>query len=329
MVTIYAILIFAAILMQAFFTASEMAFTTVNRNKLKSLVESGDRRANKLYNFLRKEGVYLGVTLVGTNMAVVISSISATRVFGEYFGHKTSPLITILVMVPLTLILAEIIPKMIARQFSMGLALNTVVPASSFYRLFYPLIFVVSSIARFFLKPFAKNKSTREIMLTKTDLKKVLLLGYKTGEVEEDEVERIHKILDLGAKIVEKIMVPLYRVSSVSRIDTISDLKKLVSLTGFSRIPVYKNHKNNILGIVNIYDILFSRGAENQDWKAGDFMRDAVYVNKKDRLDIALARLRHKKQPMGIVVEEKNMVVGIVTIEDILEEIVGEIGDGD
>lgn len=327
MITIYTILIFAAILMQAFFTASEMAFTTVNRNKLKSLVTSGNRRANKLYNFLKKEGVYLSVTLVGTNMAVVISSVAATRIFVEYFGVKISPLITIFIMVPLTLILAEIIPKMIARQFALGFALNTVVPVSSFYRLFYPLIFAVNSVARFFLIPFAKNKSSRGLTLTKTDLKKILLLGYGTGEVEDDEIELIHKVLDLETKPVEKIMVPLYKVASISSEDIVSNLKNLVSLTGFSRIPVYKEHKNNILGIVNIYDILFDRGKENKNRKSRDFMRDAVYINKNDGLDIALARLRHKKQPMGIVIAEENMSVGIVTIEDILEEIVGEIGD--
>lgn len=173
--------------------------------------------------------------------------------------------------------------------------------------------------------PFGERKTPWDLSFTKGDLKKMLLLGHETGEVETDEVELIHKVLEFGGKKVEKIMVPLYRVSSIDTEDTIENLKRLISITGFSRIPVYRENKNSIVGIVNIYDILFktSNGEENATVK--DFIRDPVYLKRDDGLDIALARLRHREQPMGIVVEDDNHVVGIITIEDMLEEIVGEI----
>ena len=327
MITLYTILVLAAILMQAFFTASEMAITSANRIRLRGLVDSGDAHALKLSNFLKREGDYLGTTLVGTNIAVVISSVLATRIFVEYFGPNLSPVLATVVMVPLTLVFAEIVPKIIARQFAMAFALKAVNPLSGFYRAFLPLIVTVNAVARTLLMPFEKGKAPRDLTFTKSDLKKILLLGYETGEVEADEVELIHKILDFGTKRVEEIMVPLYRVSSISADDVAGDLKRLVSLTGFSRIPVYQKSKNNIVGIINIYDILFKTGEGEEKMLVGDFIREPVYINWKDPLDIALARLRHKKQQMGIVVDEGDNVVGIVTIEDMLEEIVGEIED--
>jgi putative hemolysin len=327
MITLYTILVIAAIIVQAFFTAAEMAFTSTSKIKLRGLVDSGDAHAQKLDKFLKKEGVYLGTTLVGTNIAVVISSVLATRIFTEYFGLAVSPILTTVVMVPLTLVFAEFVPKIIARQIPTTVALNVVTPLSSFYRTFYPLIITVNSIAKFLLIPFGKRKPSQDADLTKSDLKRVLLSGYETGEVEADEVELIHKVLDFGAKKVEGIMVPLYRVSSITEDDITDNLKKLVSLTGFSRIPVYRKTKNNIIGIANIYDILFEIEETKEKKTVKDFIRDPVYVSRKDPLDIALARLRHQKQPMGIVVENGNLAVGIVTIEDMLEEIVGEIED--
>ncbi|MFC1548510.1 hemolysin family protein [Candidatus Omnitrophota bacterium] len=327
MITIYTILILAAIMIQAFFTASEMAFTSVNRIKLKSLIESGDSHAIELNEFLNQGGGYLGTTLVGTNIAVVVSSVLATRIFAEYFEPGIAPLLATVIMVPTTLVFAEIVPKLISRQFSTGFALRAHTALSTFRRIFFPLVVTVNGIARVFLMPFGKTKAHWDVTFTKSDLKRVLLTGYETGEVEADELELIHKVLDFGTKKVESIMVPMYRVSSIGSDDIADNLKRLVSLTGFTRIPVYTGNKNNIVGIVNIYEVLFRKEEEEEKNIVKDFIREPVYINRKDGLDIALARLRHKEQPMGIVMEEGDKIVGIVTIEDILEEIVGEIED--
>lgn len=325
MIPLYTILILAAIGMQAFFTASEMAFTSVNRIKLKGLLESGDPEAHELHDFLSQEGAYLGATLMGTNIAVVVASVLATRIFAEYFDHGMVPVVTTACMVPVTLIFAEIVPKIIARQFSTNFALKAIKPLKSFHKVFSPVIIAVNAVARVILMPFGKRETPWDISLTKGDLKKILLLGHQTGEVEADEVELIHKVLEFSGKKLEGIMIPLYRVSSIAIDDTIDNLKRLVTLTGFSRIPVYQGNKNNIVGIVNIYDILFKADNGDDDPGIKNFVREPVFVNTEDGLDIALARLRHREQPMGITVDQDNHVVGIVTIEDMLEEIVGEI----
>ncbi|NQT33046.1 MAG: DUF21 domain-containing protein [Candidatus Omnitrophica bacterium] len=327
MITLYTLLILAAIAMQAFFTASEMSLTSVNRVKLKDLVDSGDKGALGLNSFLKKKGGFLGATLVGTNIAVVVSSVVATRIFAEYFGVGAAPLVATICMVPITLVFAEIAPKMIARQFAMPVALKAVGPLRTFQKIFYPLIVAVNFVARGLIMPFGKRLAPEDMTFSKSDLKKLLILGHETGEVEADEVELIHKVLDFGAKKLEKIMVPLYTVSSIRADDTVDNLKRLVAYTGYSRIPVYRKDKDNIIGIINIYDILFSEKEDGEEAFVEDFIREPVYLSRKDGLDIALARLRHKKQPMGIVVNDGEEVAGIVTIEDMLEEIVGEIED--
>ncbi|MDD4957152.1 MAG: hemolysin family protein [Candidatus Omnitrophica bacterium] len=327
MIPLYTILVVAAIFFHAFFTASEMAFTSVNRVRLRSLVDAGSRPAIRLHDFLKDEGAYLGTTLVGTNISVVISSVLATRIFMEYFPQETVSVLVTLIMVPLTLMFAEIIPKILARQFATTMALRLVYPIGSFNKIFRPVISVVNFIARRIISPIRGGQARTRPTVTKSDLKKLLYLGHEMGTVEAGEVELIHKVLDFGTKKAGSIMVPLYRLSSISAEDPVSDLKKLVALTGFSRIPVYRERKNNIVGIINIYDILYTNGAGVDDMPVQKFMRELVYLDKDDGLDIALARLRHRKQPMGIVADQMSQIVGIVTIEDILEELVGELED--
>lgn len=326
MITIYTVLVIGAIIMQAFFTATEMSFTSANKLKLRSLAESGDQHAAKLMDFLGKEGTFLGTSLVGTNIAVILNSVLATRIFIEYFGTDLAPLFTTCVMVPVTLIFGEITPKIIARQYATSLSLRLIEPLSAFFKLVRPVIIIVNAISRFLLSPFGARKKPWDFTFTKSDLKRLLLLGHETGDVNADEVEMIHKVLDFGGKTVENIMIPMYRVSSAGIDDTVESIKKIVALTGFSRIPVYEGDKENIKGVVNIYEVLFSDNVdENAPLK--EFLRNAVHIDKDDGLDIALTRLRYKKQQMGIVTGEGRKSLGIVTIEDILEEIVGELED--
>lgn len=326
MFTLYLILIVAAIAMQAFFTSSEMAFTSADKLRLKHLAESGDKKAIRLMNFLNKEGMFLATTLVGTNICIITSSTLATRIFIEYFGDSFAPLFAICVMVPVSLVFGDITPKMIARHFATPLSLRMIGPLESFFMLFRPFIVAVNSIARVILAPFGARKKPWDFTFTKSDLKRLMLMGHETGEVNADEVEMIHKVLDLGGVTVERIMIPMYRVSSISHDESIGALKKIVAMTGFSRIPVRRPGSQEVAGIVNIYDVIFSCEA-NDNSSLEDFMREPVCLDKEDPLDIALTRLRNRKQPMGIVLGPDKNPVGVVTIEDILEEIVGEIED--
>ncbi|MBD3379168.1 MAG: DUF21 domain-containing protein [Candidatus Omnitrophica bacterium] len=327
MITIYTLTVLISLFLMAFFTASEMACTSVNRIRIKAMSEEGNKRAERLAKFLGNEGLFLGTTLVGTNIMTVVSSALATRIFTEYFDPSLAPALATALMVPVTLIAGEVVPKMIAGHYSTGFAMSAVVPLTSFLRILRPVIFLVNSIAKILLFPFRGQRESWDTNFSKTDLKKILLTGHEFGEVEADEVELIHKVLDFGGKTVEKIMIPLYMVSSLNENEKGDDLKRLVSLTGYSRIPVYSGNKRNIVGIANIYDLLFNGEEDRESVPVKKFMREVVDVRSDDGLDIALARLRHRKQPMGVVTGTDGRIVGIITIEDMLEEIVGEIED--
>ena len=229
MVIIYTISIMFAILMQAFFAASETALTCTDGAKLKGLVDTGNKFAIKLEGFLKKKGAYLGTTLIGTNIAVVAASALATRIFAEYFNPEFSAILATVILVPITLLFAEIIPKIIARYYSLDFALRIVSPLTKFSKLFHPLIVFLNAVSGFLLWPFRGQKPSWDYTLTKGDIKQMLLLGHQTGEVEADEVELIHNVLDLGSITVEKIMVPLYKVSSIETDDEINieELKEL------------------------------------------------------------------------------------------------------
>jgi len=327
MIVIYAILAIFAVFGQAFFTASEMAVTAINKIKFKASVDEGDPNALKLNDFLKEDGKFLGTTLAGTNLAVIIASVFVTRVFSEYFDPRLASILTTAVMVPVTLVFAEIIPKTVALQFSTQLALKVVTPLIAVNRMLGVLVNMVNRVSGAILRPFRKGKGAWDLDFTKRDLKSLLVSGHEAGEVEKDELEIIQRVMDFGGKQVRGSMIPIYRVYAVDIEDNIDDVKKLISLTGFSRIPVYTGRKDNISGVINIYDILFSREEESDRLKVSDFMREPVSVRDDDGLDIALTRLRHKKQPMGVVLNSEDKVIGIITIEDMLEELVGQIED--
>jgi CBS domain containing-hemolysin-like protein len=327
MITLYTIAGVFFFIIHAFFTASEMAFTAVNKVKLSGLAEKGDLKAKKLNDFISKEGMFLGTTLVGTNVSVIIVTALTTRVCEEYFDAAMVPLITTIILVPLTLIFVEIVPKMIARQFSLPVSLYCITPLENFFRLFKPLILLINSIAALILKPFRAKTSSWELTFTKSDLKKLISSFHETGGVEKNEVELLHKALDFSGKTAGNVMLPLYKVSSLNDIDTIDMLKQLISLTGYSRVPVYNEKKSNMIGIANIYDVLYRTDQEPSIETVSDIIRPALFLSERESLDQVLSKLRHEKQPMGIVRDDTLKAVGVITIEDILEQLVGDIED--
>ncbi|KJJ83951.1 hemolysin [Candidatus Omnitrophus magneticus] len=327
MLSIYTFIVIVSFIAIAFFSGIETAFTAIDKLRLKMLVNEKNSRAIKLNNFLKKEEIFLGTTLVGTNLATIIAATMVTRLLAEYLPEAILPLVSTIIVVPVTLVFCEIIPKIIARQFPTTIALYTFIPLSNFSKIFHPIIVAVNAIARIILFPFMHKNSSWEEILTKSDIKALLYYGRETGEVEQSEVDLIYKVLDFEVRLVKDRMVPLYRVSSVFENDTIENLKSLVFLSGFSRFPVYKDSKVDIQGVINIYDVLFDKEENIEKYQVKDFVRSAVYVDIEDRLDIALARLRHHKQPMGVVLGQNKKAVGIITIEDIMEDLVGNIED--
>ncbi|MFH1791823.1 MAG: hemolysin family protein [Candidatus Omnitrophota bacterium] len=323
MITEYVLIITLCVLMNAFFAGSEAALTSMNKIRLRHLVEVGDPRAVMISNFVKKSGFFLGTTLVGTNLSVIVGSVFATQLFYAWFGEKAA-LVSTIVMTPLTLIFGELVPKTVFRQSANGISRIIITPLMFSLRVLYPLIYVVTGITNLVLAPFrgASAKIDHRPFLNRKDIEIMLSMRQPEGFDTPDGRDLIQRIFRLGRVSIGSVMVPIRNAAAMNVNDTVENLKKTAVRTRFSRFPVYENEPSNIVGTVNIYDVLFS---DSERPMLREYLKPAFFVGVSDPVDDVLATLRNMKKPMGIVRDGKAVCAGIVTIEDLLEEIVGEI----
>lgn len=322
MVTEYLLAITFFVIVNGFFAGSEAALTAINRIRLRHLVESGDRRAIAIERFLSKEGQFLGTTLVGTNLAVIVSSALATQLFGRWLGGEAA-FVSTAVMTVIILIFGEVIPKTIFRQSANAISAKIIVPLTYMHKALYPIIFVATSITDAIMSPFKKRAKIKEQpFITRKDIESVLGMKKRGNIVILDRETLIQRIFKLGRTRIGDIMTPLKAAVSVGTEDTAGAVKALAKRTRYSRFPVYEGRPGNIVGTVTIYDLLFD--AEG-DRALRAYVQAPLYIHQRMPVDEVLSQLRKKKKPMAIVIDEAGASVGLVTIEDLLEEIVGEI----
>jgi len=329
MISMLVVFILLLIGLNAFFAGSETALTSLNKIRLRHLVESKDKRAILLNNFLKDKSRFLGTTLVGTNIALVMGSALATHLFSVLGLGKNSAFFSTIIMTTLVLIFGEIIPKTFFRQSSNAISLKIIIVLRFFYKLLYPIIFIVSAITKIILWPFKARPEAQaqKPFMSKNDIEEMLSASLSASKKNDfigpDERTLIQRIFKMGVTTVRKIMIPLNEATLLSKTAEVKDLKALAKSSGFSRIPVYEGRITNIVGIVNVYDILFSVG----DYSTlGNYIQQPFFVNEDERIDRVLHDLRKKKNLIAIVINNEGKGVGLVTIEDLLEELVGEIG---
>ena len=302
------IVIALCIILAGFFSGSEMALISVNRVKLRHLAETGRQDAIKIIKLIKKPEHVLAMVLVGTNIAVVAASGLCTGLVGKWRS--------ILIITPLMLIFAETIPKFLFRQRANELALRFAKPILFFYKLLYPVVYVILYLSG------QKERPRKSPFVTREELKYLIREGEHSGAIEPRERSIIYSIFDFGAKKVKEITMPLKKVATIDGEADIMALEGIAKRTGYSRIPIYETRKDNIIGIANILDAAF---VEDTTQKVKQFARPCTFVSQDTPIDKVLLTLQSKKQPLAIVNDENRNSIGIVTIEDLVEEIVGEI----
>lgn len=325
------ILIMCCLALTAFFDGSETALISANRMRLRTMSEQGDRRAGKVVQLLERPSRLLGVTLVGSNLFSVASITLASVLVGVLFRHfseKPHPsledALTTVVMTPLLLIFTQIIPKAVgrARANSISRTISTSMRRASvlLYPLAYPLGKIGNSIALLFGRHSGPDDST-----AMEELKILAKLGERHGVIRPQQSKMISSVFDLREQTIERAMVPLVDVVSVERNTNLKEFYSKVSRERFSRYPVYSGRTDNIIGIVNVLDVLYS--GESSGTIRPFVHEDVVYLPESKHITSSLQELQQSQHPMGIVVDEYGGVVGIVTLEDIVAEIVGEMKD--
>ncbi len=306
------------IILSAFFSASETAFSSVNLIRLRQYVDDGRPGAKKALNVAERFDEVLLAILIGNNIVNLASASLATIVATEVLnlGASGAPIATA-VMTVLIIIFGEILPKSYAKENSESLALSIGTIYYYMIKVMKPLIFIFMVLKDFVAKLYSKKED--EPSVTEDELNVIIDTMEEEGVLQQDEVEMLQSVLDLSETFVKDIMTP--RVDVVA-VDVFFEEK-------YSRIPVYDESRDNIVGILYERD-LFSAIIENgstDDLLIADVMRDPMYVSYTMRVSDLLTRLQLEKQHLAIVADEYGGTAGLVTMEDVLEEVVGEIYD--
>ncbi len=321
-------LIFLCVLSEAFFSGSEIAIVSLPKIELQKRLKKGDRGARLLSELLKEPEKLLTTTLIGTNLSTVTgSTVFTTYVMGEIvhifpFLSGYPEIITVLCFTPVTLTFGELIPKSLFQKYSHVVAFKIVYPIYFFYLLFKPISFVVMGFSKF-VAYLLKAEEERSPFVTKEELKLLVESGSRFN-VEKTERNILRNVLELKEKSVGDIYTPLSKVIAVSENASVLEALELMEKSGFSKLPVYEGRIDNIVGYVLVSDLI---SVDRPDLKVREIMRPVVVLPEYMNIFNALKEFKKNREQMGIVVDEFGSTLGIVTIEDILEEIVGRIED--
>jgi len=316
-------LILVCISCEGFFSGTEAAMVSVDRVRIKALAEQGSKRAALLNAVLQNPEKFFSTTLLGTNIAVVLSNAIATLLVIQYLGERYG-YITILIMTPLILLFGEIVPKTVYRYHAEQMTTHLIYPLKAISVIFYPLVGILAWLTHLFMRLFGTETAQFKPHATREDLQNYLDMWNIESSLRTAEKKIIERILDFSEREVEDIMIPLVNVKALEIHDSIDTAVSLAQKTGYSRLPVYSGEAYNIVGIAHAFDLLTAQ-RETQTLK--DAMRPAPYVPNTAPVDELLKQLRTEGNSIAVVVDEYGGAVGVVTIEDILEEVVGEIYD--
>ena len=314
------------LLLKGFFSGSEIALVNADKLKLHHKANQGGRGAALVVRLFKTPDVLLGTTLVGTNISTVLLTTIGTMLMIRHFGAG-GDLYAFLLFTPLFLIFGEVVPKSVFQQRSDALAPWVIFPLRAFSVLFYPVIFVFSRVARLAARLAGVGKMGQTVFITKEQIRMVVEMAERGTNVDVFDRRRIKRVIRFAETTVGEVMVPVAEITAISRDATTRDAIRLVRKRGFNRLPVYKRNVSNIIGVVTLttWDLLDKSLA---DKPLEELIESAHYVSPYQSIDELLPVLRARDDHMAIVVDEFGSAAGIVTIEDIFEEVVGEIDVG-
>lgn len=321
---IQSIILLLLLILSAFFSSSETALTTVNRLKLESLSEDGNKRAKTVLKLLKKPSKMLSTILIANNVVNISASALATtlaiRLFGNTYVAAATGILTLLVLV-----FGEITPKTMASVNNERMALRCGGVIYALSKLLTPVIFIVDALANGILKLFRIDPAAARTEMTEYEFRRIVEDSHEDGVIESEERQMIYNVVDLGDSMAKDIMIPRVEMACVNVDATYEELKEVFDKEKFTRIPVYEESTDNIIGIINMKDLLFMDHPEKI--KIRDVMREASFTFEHKKTSDLLAEMRQNSIPLILVLDEYGDTVGLITLEDLLEEIVGEIRD--
>lgn len=317
-------MLIALLVLSALFSSSETALTTVNRIRIRTLAGQGDKRAMTLLAVLQNPEKMLSVILIGNNVVNLYASSLATTVTLSLFGSKLVGVATGILTLAV-LVFGEVAPKTMASRNAEQIALRAAGPVKCLMWLFTPLVFVVNNLARLVMKLFGADRPGKRELMTAEELRTIVQVGHEDGVIENSERKMIDNVFDFGDRSARDIMIPRIDMTCIDVEAGYDELMEVVREEKYTRIPVYKESADTIVGILNIKDLLFR--AQDKPFSIAELMRKPLFTYEQKKTSELMVEMRKNYTNLAIVLDEYGVTAGMVTMEDILEEIVGEIRD--
>ncbi len=314
------------LLLSAFFSSAETALTTVNRMRIRMLIEEGNKNAIQLDKILQQSGKMLNTVLVGNNIVNLTASSLTTILTQRIFDADWTVSIGVGAITFAIIIFGEILPKTIASMHSEKMALVYAKPIMFLIIILTPIVFILNLLSTLLLKIFRIKVDLNAKTMTEDELRTIIDVSQEEGIIEEDELDMINNVFDLGDACAKDIMVPKVDITMVPIDVTYDELINVVKEDKFTRMPVYKESTDNVVGIINIKDLIINK-VDASNFNMKQLMREPHFTYEPKELSDLLMEMRGNDVGMCIVLDEYGQAEGLITLEDIIEEIVGEIRD--
>ena len=319
------IVLMVLLVLSAFFSSAETSLTTVNKLRIRSLVEEGNKRAKLISNLIENPSKMISAILIGNNIVNLYASSLTTTLVLDLFNNVPAAVGTG-VLTLFILIFGEITPKTLAAIHAEKMAFLYAPVISLLTKVLTPVIFLLNQLSGVFLLLFHIDSNAKTNVMTENELLTIVDVSHEDGVIESEERLMITNVVDFGDSLAKDVMVPRIDMAFANIEMTYDELVAAFEKDMYTRLPVYSETRDDVIGIINLKDVFFFRG-NKEDFNIKDFLRTPYFTYEYKKTSELLRELKKAAISLAIVLDEYGATAGLITIEDLIEEIVGEIRD--
>ena len=323
------LIIIICIILIALLSSCEVAFISLNRIRLRNLVEKGDKNAKIAQKIRDEHDRLFSAVILSGNLFTILATSIGTAVAINLMGEDIGVIVATIAMTILTVVFGELAPKTFAVTHAEKISLTMARPIEIYIKVISPLVTVFNKLSNFIIQLFGGEVKPAPQLLTEEEMKAMIKIGEEEGAIEKEEKEMLHNIFAFGDKKVTEAMVPRTEIVAIPEEAAVADVLSLVEEEGYSRYPVIKETVDTITGVLYVKDIVRKMAKEEVPPQAAikNFVRDAFYIPESKMVTALLDDMQKNKFQIAIVVDEHGGTAGLITLEDIMEEIVGGLQD--
>ena len=318
------VILILLILMSSFFSSAETAFTTVSSIQIRTLMEENNKKAELVNKIIENKQKMLSAILIGNNLVNIIASSLATllaqRLYGKYAISIATGTLTLLI-----LIFGEITPKTLATMYSLHFALLYASIIYALMTVLTPVIYIINLLSHGLLRILRINPNAKANLITENELRTIVDVSHEEGVIEQEERQMINNVFDFGDAVASDVMVPKVDMTMADINSTYDELIDIFRTEKYTRIPIYQESSDSVIGIINMKDLLLYNPDTIFDVR--DFLRSAFFTYETKKVSELMMEMKKTSVNIVIVLDEYGVTSGLITLEDLLEEIVGEIHD--